>query len=169
MTDINPYSAPDADLEVESTGSGVDKVKQLPRFTTWAVVGLTIITLGIYAFYWLFSRTKMLNKLLPENKIAGWLPITTLLLYIVNLLSSYAPLGITNPDIVLITSVVSMVTRILYLIFLIIWIYAFRNRLNQLSGSSKGDLFWLGGILTFFINVYYFQYKLNNHQLKLVG
>ena len=161
MSDNNPYSAPDADLAVESTGSSIDKVKQFPRFTTWAVVGLTMITLGIYAFYWLYSRTKMLNNLLPENKVAAWLPIGTLVAYVIYFLLSFAPLVMGSPDLMAATAGLSAVFSIVYMVLFIIWVYAFRNRLNILSGSNKGDMFWLGGILTFFINVYYFQYKIN--------
>ncbi len=52
---------------------------------------------------------------------------------------------------------ISMLTMVLNLV----WAFKFRNRLNILSGSKKGDMFWLGGVLTFFFQIYYFQYKIN--------
>ena len=163
MSDNNPYSAPDADLAVETTGSGVDKVKEFPRFTTWAVVGLSIITLGIYTFYWLWSRTKILNRLLPENKISGWLPITAVLTVIVYYIVAFATpfLASASPELGAALGGLGVIVNIAYIVFFLMWVFGFRKRLNQLSGSNKGDMFWLGGILTFFINVYYFQYKIN--------
>lgn len=161
MSDNNPYTAPDADLAVESTGSAVDKVKQFPRFTTWAVVGLTLITMGIYAFYWLYSRSKMLNRQIPENKIPAWVIIGSLVTYVLYMIAAYVPLFLGDPEIMMAAAGISGILGIAYFVLFIVWIYSFRNRLNILSGSSKGDMFWLGGILTFFINVYYFQYKIN--------
>lgn len=163
MSDNNPYSAPDADLAVKNTGSGVAKVKEFPRFTTWAVVGLSIITLGIYTFYWLYSRTKILNRLLPENKIAGWLPIAAIVTLIAYYVVSIAVpfLASASPELAAGLGGLSLIVNIAYIVFYLMWVFGFRSRLNQLSGSNKGDIFWLGGILTFFINVYYFQYKIN--------
>ena len=157
MTDTNPYSAPDADLATKNTGSGNDQIKQaLPRFTTWAVVGLSIITMGIYAVYWLYSRTNTLNTLLPEaNKVPSWLPTTGLILYILYFVLSFAA-GVSE-----IFGSIFLLVVIAYIVVYIMWIYAFRKGMNTLTGSNKGDLLWIGGILTFFINIYYFQYKIN--------
>jgi len=171
MSEVNnPYSAPEANLVNEATdGSGVAAIKQFPRFTTWAVVGLAFITLGIYGYYWLYSRTKILNKLIPENPIAKWLPVTTISLMLLYWVISLAPLLFMGGDmmdpsasssmggIMLIAPLVNIAVLVLFLM----WIFGFRSRINQITGAQKGNMFWLGGILTFFINVYYFQYKIN--------
>ncbi len=162
MATVNPYLAPDADLSVETTGSSTDKIKQLPRFTTWAVFGLGSITMGGYAIYWLYSRTKTLNGLLSENKIPAWLPTATLVSYAVNIVSSFAPLAMSsNPELAMMAAGVSVISSIVYIVLFIMSVFAFRKRINILSESTKGDSSWLGGILTFFLNVYYFQYKIN--------
>jgi hypothetical protein len=165
MSDNNPYSAPDADLAVKNTDSGVEAVKKLPRFTAWAVFGLSIITLGIYGYYWLYTRTKQLNSLsAPENKIASWLPTTTIAFTVLYWIMSFVPLameGMADPTLVMIIGILSLVISIVYFVLYIMWIFAFRRCLTHLSGANKGEQFWLGGIMTFFFNVIYFQYKIN--------
>ena len=53
MTDHNPYAAPKADVVKPPSDDNFEKIKTIPRFTTWGVVGLTIITFGIYGFNWI--------------------------------------------------------------------------------------------------------------------
>ncbi|MCK5901791.1 MAG: DUF4234 domain-containing protein [Cocleimonas sp.] len=154
----NPYATPTANLQSKSTDKA--PVKQFPRFTTWAVVGLSIITMGIYTIYWLYSRTQILNTLLPENKIPSWLTTSSLIVFFLYLVMSFAPLA-NNGVMPNGMDAFSLVINLAYIVLFITWAFSFRSRLNTLSGSNKGDLFWLGGILTFFINVYYFQYRIN--------
>ena len=162
MSDNNPYAAPKADLQIEPSNKGTEKIKQLNRFTTWGVVGLTIITLGIYFIYWMYSRTKVLNNQLSTDKIAGWLIAICVFLYILTIGLSYGPLLTSlNPEMIVTLASISLVASLINIVFFLTWIYTFRNRINKLSGSHKGDSLWLGGVLTFFISVYYFQYKIN--------
>lgn len=169
MSDTNnPYLTPEANLVNEATdSSGVAAIKQFPRFTTWAVVGLAIITLGIYGYYWLYSRTKILNRLIPENPIAKWLPATTIGLMLLYWVMSLLPLFLMGGDMMSPESsmsglmIIAPIVNIAVLILFLMWIFGFRSRINQITGAQKGNMFWLGGILTFFINVYYFQYKIN--------
>lgn len=39
--------------------------------------------------------------------------------------------------------------------------FKFRNRLNQYAEAGRGDPYWLGGVATFFLYVFYLNYKLN--------
>lgn len=158
----NPYSAPDADLAVKSSGSGIDSIKEIPRFTAWAVFGLSLITFGIYSYYWLYSRTTQLNNMsAPENRVASWLPITAVSLIAVSWILSFAPLASADLATSTAFSGISAIISIVYIVFYIMWIFAFRKALHALSGANKGDMFWLGGIMTFFFNTIYFQYKIN--------
>jgi hypothetical protein len=168
MSIYNPYSAPSANLDVKSTDNKyIDKLKQFPLFSTWGVVGLTMITAGLYVYYWLYSRTLILNNLLPKKPIAGWIPIITIVLVLINqaisifLLVSTRFMELIDPDVFGTIYLISIPLNYITAIFFLIWIFSFRNRINILSRSSKGTQFWLGGILTFFINVFYFQYKIN--------
>lgn len=167
MSIHNPYLAPRADLGLKSTEKSIEKIKQFPHISTWAVIGLTIITLNLYVYYWLYTRTKILNRLLPEKPIAGWIAILTIVLMLLSQVFSLVPVFISmgieflNPEILGAIIMISPFVNLILVILFLIWIFSFRNRINILSESNKGSQFWLGGILTFFINVYYFQYKIN--------
>ena len=155
----NPYAAPNANVASDSLGQDVNKVKAFKRFTTWGVLGLAIITLGIYGYYWMFTRTKTLNALIPENKLASWLVPAVIGLGIVNIVLSLLPL--VSPDLAATLSLISLPFSIIGFVLVLMWAFGFRSRLNTISGSTKGNVFWLGPILTFFFQLYYFQYKIN--------
>lgn len=156
MSSQNPYAAPKSDVVLPSTGSAIDKIKTLPRFTTWAVLGLAIITMGIYPIYWLYSRTKRLNATLSEElKIPNWVVMGALTSYILYFVLTI--LSIFVPELAILGTLLVLV----YFVLFIIWIYKFRGVINTLTDTKRGDTVWIGPILTFFINVYYFQYKIN--------
>ena len=155
----NPYAAPASNVASDSLGQDVSKIKAFKRFTTWGVLGLAIITLGIYAYYWMYSRTKTLNSLIPENKVAGWLVPVIIIMGVINLLFSALPF--IAPEQAATIQMISAPFSIIAFVLGLTWAFKFRNRLNIISGSSKGNVFWLGPILTFFFQLYYFQYKIN--------
>lgn len=156
MSDHNPYAAPEAEVAMPSTDNAIDRIKTIKRFTTWGVVGFSIITLGIYGFYWLYSRTKTLNNSLDEGqRIPQWVILGALLSYVLYILLSIGS-GFV-PELAAIGGLLAIVYIVLYLI----WIYKFRSRINMLTATKRGDKFWIGPILTFFINIFYFQYKIN--------
>lgn len=155
----NPYAAPASNVASDSLGQDVSKIKAFKRFTTWGVIGLAIITLGIYGYYWMYSRTKILNTLIPENKVATWVVPAIIGLGAINLLISLLPF--VSPELALSLSLISLPLSLIGFVLVVMWAFKFRNRLNIISGSSKGNVFWLGPILTFFFQLYYFQYKIN--------
>lgn len=155
----NPYAAPATNVASDSLGQDVSKIKAFKRFTTWGVLGLAIITLGIYGYYWMFSRTKVLNSLIPENPVASWIVPAVLITGLINVVLSILPLAV--PSVAADLAIISLPLSIIGMVLALVWAFKFRNRLNIISGSSKGNVFWLGPILTFFFNLYYFQYKIN--------
>jgi len=161
MSDSNPYSAPKADLAVKPSGGGIEKIKHFKRFTAWGVFGLSLITYGIYTVYWLYSRTKILNELVPDNKIADWIPSTLILTTLVSIGAGIVSGGYVSAVSVGIANSIYLLSTLAYLVLYIILIFAFRNRMNVLSDSHAGSKFWIGGIMTFFFNAIYFQYKIN--------
>ena len=41
-----------------------------------------------------------------------------------------------------------------------------RNRINQISGSNKGDTLWLNPFITSILHVIYIQHKINQSLVK---
>ncbi|ODC02499.1 hypothetical protein BFW38_02000 [Terasakiispira papahanaumokuakeensis] len=164
MTDgiENPYVAPQADLEVHRDPGDLSV---FPRFSTWLVLLLSIVTLGIYAFWWIYDRTRKLNTI-SEDK----LPMGLVKTYIIfSVLGTFLPIIFT---IVMINSaqsssfaLVSLLGNLLSFVgfvLLEIWAFQFRNRLNSLT-HSQGQKTWAGGVMTFFFTALYMSYKINQH------
>jgi len=156
----NPFEAPQANLETESSGE-LSFINAFTRFTAWGVFGLSIITAGLYMYYWMFSRVKNLNTgLSSEQKIPSLLTNTVIATGIIYTIFAYAP-GFVDGSIVAVVAMATLVFMVIYMVTYLTWLFKFRNRLNILTGAKKGDQLWLGGIMTFFFNVIYFQYKIN--------
>jgi len=152
---INPYAPPKANLDapVEAT-----TVQAFPRFSAWGVFLLSGVTLGVYPVYWLYTRTRILNRLLPSNPIPKGLAFAAVVLLLGNAAGSFLEgiypgnLGVRG---------MSSLIGLAFSIVNLCWVFMFRNRVNEHCVSHKGDRYWLGGVLTFFFQVLYLQYKLN--------
>lgn len=154
----NPYAAPEADLEVQQAAGDISV---FPRFSTWAVFGLSIITLGIYTIYWLYDRTRKLNSI-SENQISQGVVSASVGLFVASGISSIV-VAVVGPSssfgaLVLVDGLLGLASGIMILV----WAFKFRNRLNRVT-NSEGKPTWAGPILTFFFNVLYLSYKINQH------
>jgi len=149
----NPYQTPEASVE---TASGGKLSSVFDRFSAWGVFGLLLITLGIYGLYWLYNRTQRLNQHV-ENPISSTFITTTLVLYVIGILTNFAPLLGIAPEISLALGLAGLVGTIMWFV----WLYKLRNRIHDYLSASKEKGNWFGPILTFFFNVIYLQYKIN--------
>ncbi|SIQ86753.1 DUF4234 domain-containing protein [Marinobacterium stanieri] len=150
----NPYAAPEAELEVQQAEGDLSVFKY---FTTWAVLGLSIITLGIYPIYWLYNRTQKLNTITPTPISQGFVTAALVIMILSTVLSYVLPfLGSTL--LVLIGNLISLVSTVLFFV----WVFKFRNRLNAVT-QSQGQPTWAGPVLTFFFSIFYLNYKINQH------
>ncbi len=142
------YQAPGSDLAGDGEQVGVQNFK---RFSAWGVFGLSVITLGLYPIYWLYSRARKLNEF-HQNPLSE-----PLLLAYVGVSIAILVLSFTEPFVPALGAMsgaldsLSLVNLVLYLMVL----FKLRNRLAEVIGGS------LGGIMTFFFNVIYLQYKIN--------
>lgn len=138
----NPYEAPQSDIQLESG------ILRYERFSTWAVLGLSIITFGIYSIYWFSSRTKTLNEI-TEDPIPSSFTVAAIVLYVVNILSSFVVA--LKPELEVISSIINLISSVM----IIVWAFKMRNRLEPIMKKS------LNGVMVFFFNVYYLNYKIN--------
>ena len=152
MSDI--YKTPSSDLVVRPADS-IGNIAVFTRFSTWYVLGLSIVTLNLYAAYWLYTRTKKLNGIV-RNPISNLFCRITVALYCL----SYAVFAggeiadIADPYFVLASAAVDISGNILALV----WVYMFRNRLHR---EFAGENFRIGIIAPFFFMHLYLNYKLN--------
>lgn len=146
----NPYKTPDATL-VQTASD--DSIQSFNRFSAWWVFGLTILTLGIYPYYWMYSRAKIINSM-HQDKIS---PVLMFLFLIVVALSYASGFFGDSQAAVLVGLVITLVYLVLYLMVL----FKIRNRLQDIMNRSSNHEHKLGPVLTFFFYAIYLQYKIN--------
>lgn len=157
-TQNNPYTAPEADLNTATSGNGITV---FDRFSAWGVFGLMFITLGIYYVYWAYTRTQRINSVV-ENKISDAFILTTMGLYIVYFFASFAT-PFFGDSLGMFFEIAVGILGLAATILPIVWVFKIRNRINQVTGSEKGDTTWLGPVMTFFFSAIYLQYKINQN------
>lgn len=152
-TPENAFEAPQANLHDTSLEK---PILQLERFSAWGVFGLSIITFGIYFVYWLYTRTPKANELSQENKLSMNILYAYLALYVASFVTSFTATD-DNTTLVMINFVLSMVNFILYILV----VFGLRKVLSEVINKGSTEEIKLGGVLTFFFSVIYFQYKIN--------
>lgn len=145
----NIYEAPEAELTQQNNG-GNKPILNFDRFSAWGVFFLCLFTFGIYSVYWLVSRTNKANAL-AENQVSQNLVYGYIALYVINIGLAFTsiPEGLSA-----IVSLVSFVVGI-------VLVFSLRTSIKELINEGSNEPVHLGGILTFFFNVIYFQYKIN--------
>jgi hypothetical protein len=132
---------------------------QLPRATgtfvasaPWWIIPLTIITLGVYPSYWLYSRVKTLNALVANDAIAEGLPLAGLLLngatLIVALVNEAYPNLIGMP-------LIALFVKLAFFIVNLVCVFSFRDELHEhpdrgfrevIPPERTGDIFSAGAL-----------------------
>lgn len=134
-------------------------ITQLKSQSTWRLIFLGILTLGIYTVYYIKRQTRILNKHLDsKQQISEGFVKTILILAYVNtiLLLPYCLVNAGHP-IGLIREVLDYVLNFLILI----WAFKARNRINMLIAGTKSQQYWFSGFWTFIFSFLYFNYKIN--------
>ncbi|WP_428240581.1 DUF4234 domain-containing protein [Gynuella sp.] len=152
MTDV--YKTPSSNLEMQASG---EDLQAFGRFSAWGVFFLSLVTLGIYSMYWMFSRTKILNRI-SDQGISSSVIWVTLVAYIINMVLSYGGALLLNSQFVVLVQLLAAVT---YFIFMLIWIFGFRAEIVRIAQSHGQPDFRANGVLTFFFQTLYMQYKIN--------
>ncbi|AWB68378.1 hypothetical protein C2869_19080 [Saccharobesus litoralis] len=147
----NAFEAPKADLQ---SGSGAQDILEFKRFSAWGVFFLSIITLGIYYLYWLYSRGIQMNEFAQEAKVK----MNALYAYIVlSVLANILGIFDENTELAIASGVLSLIGFVFY----IIAVFSMRAALQEVINKSASEPVKLGGVLTFFFSAIYFQYKTN--------
>lgn len=145
---------------------------RFPRMQPFTTLLLTIITLGLYVPYWLYTRTRVLNGLCPAKPVPSIiiaLCMGSLLMFVILLFQFLNQLPETivveqlqnHPDFVKLMDV-AMAVNFLQLL----WAIFFCHRLNNCTRAKPGDryyssYFFLTLAHLLIVNIFYLQYKLN--------
>lgn len=151
----NPYNTPRSDLSNEVAKG--QRMQQLPRISTWYVLGLMILTLGLYYPYWLYTRTEVINRV-HNRPIAMNTVIAILVLYALSQVLSFMD-GFYSGEYQMQAGIIGLLSAIANLY----WVFMVRNRINEMAEAPTPQGYWLSGIITFFLHVLYMQYKINEY------
>lgn len=154
--DSGPEHSPNSGSLDDKPGS---PMQSLPRISTWRVVAFSILSLGIYNTYWLFTRTQLINRL-HDEKIPMSVPHTVIGLLLVNFIFSI--MSGANPDNTDYHELASL-SGLFFSLGNVFWVFMLRHRIHRMTLAGEKSLFWLNGIFTFLFQVAYLQYKINEY------
>jgi Domain of unknown function (DUF4234) len=152
-----PEHSPGSGSANGDTTSG--PMQSLPRIPTLTIVAFSILSLGLYGTYWLFTRTQIINQV-HDKKIPMGVPHMVIGLLLVNLIFSI--MSGVNPDNMEYRELASL-SGLSFSLGNLFWVFLLRNRIHRITFAGKKSLFWLNGIFTFLFQVFYLQYKINEY------
>jgi hypothetical protein len=150
----DPYAPPGAIVADPAPASYGD----FRRISTWWIIPLWVITLGLYPSYWLYSRVKTLNALSTTDAIPEGLPLAGLLLNAGNLIAAFV--NAAYPDLMGIPLIAFFVQLASFIVNLVC-VFSFRDELEEHPTEHSERSYHLSGLATFFLQVLYLNYKLN--------
>ncbi|WP_028579640.1 hypothetical protein [Desulfogranum japonicum] len=156
----NVYAPPQANLIDKNLNSETDSLlHDLKYRSTWSLLLLTVVTLGVYSAHYVRRQSMVINTYLGEDEQIS--PV----FYNIILVSSYILLilillyvsVLQNDSLDLASDICSRGSNIL----LLIWAFMARKKMNSLLSAVKGGDYWFHGFWTFFFQHLYFNYKIN--------
>lgn len=143
---------------VAQPASDATNIGEFREQSVLAVIGLSIITFGIYMPFWFDRQAKVIDRLLPYNPVSRGLVGSVYVLFILSIVW-IIPEILTNEDsgVMLLSSLIDLSGNICALVL----IFKIRNRINIILGARPGDPRWFSGVWTFFLTLFYVQGKIN--------
>ena len=141
------------------SNSSATGIQAFPRFSTWYVVALSLVTLGVYSVYWMHHRSLILARIHPQE------PINRLfMLFAIGVWAFSFVLALTGepqpyPPEPSALFWLQFASAILFLV----WAFLFHFRLNRFLKASGLPHQPLNPVLTFLFQALYLAYKLNQN------
>jgi hypothetical protein len=160
MTEQNPYSAPESNLDTPKAITGTSKIHIFDRFGSLIVFLLSGLTLNLYMIFWLHNRTTKLNTI-ADKKISIVLLYVMLVTGVVTFMMIVIPESFFEGSMILTTAI--LIALPIYAVTYFIILYKIRARLINILNDdiAEEEHVHVGVIMTFFFNVIYLQYKIN--------
>ena len=147
-------------MGLENGGSASGSFYGLTRKSVWLMIGLTIITLGIYEPYWYLTRLQRFNALSSSAKFNQTAILIWLVWFVVE--AMIFVFVIVSPESSTVQSL-EVIEDLVYLsaaIFAIILAFRAKKILQEHLAVIEND-FSMSGVATFFFQFFYIQYKIN--------
>ena len=144
---------------MESSLQQTHLIQALRSQSTWRLLGLGLVTYGVYFAHYVAKQTRVLNaELAPEQHIPRQVVLWTFFLQYLSLALFFGYLFVEESHPI---ATLSNVIDRLSFIPLLIWGFMARNRVNSACGISRTEVAWFHGLWTFLFSPLYFNYKIN--------
>jgi len=138
----------------------LDQINLFKEQSTWSLFFFSMITYGVYTFFYVLRQSKRINSQLPEGEtyIPAYFMNILLVLTILSvpLFIGYIFVPYGHP-----IDVASDLVDFTWGVMMIIWGFMARNRMHAIFGIKEGDQEWFHGLYTFLFTPLYFNYKIN--------
>ncbi len=125
--------------------------------SVWLVLLLTLITLGIYAVFWLRRQSALVNSLRPDLNLSVAYANVVL---VVAFLGAGLDVASWINDASSLDNAASLGDRLFGIMALVLSLQV-RGGFNRLLGLEKTSPYWFGAVWTWLFGVVYLQYKIN--------
>lgn len=137
----------------------ISSIKGFKEQSTWALLGLGIITYGVYFAHYIKKQTAKINRLTADDKaISGGFVNSIVAMSYISLALFFAYMIVDDGHPI---EAVSNVADRVWGIMLIVWGFMARNRINSYYEVASDDQNWFHGLWTFLFSPMYFNYKVN--------
>ena len=134
--------------------SDINELKDQINTKTLNLFLLTLVTAGIYPCMWLFRNHKIIDKVTSvqtaSDNFVIWIAVSAGLGVYLS--------GIDDPGILLLSSILSLTTSILYLV----WAFKARSALQEYAQNVHQINLKMNGFYTFLFGLYYINYCIND-------
>jgi len=139
--------------------STTDLVHNLKSQSTWRLLGLGLITYGVYYAHYIARQSRTINaELSPTSHISTGFVATIYFFSYVSLALFVAYLFVDDAH--PIAKLSTALDRIC-IVLILVWGFVARNRINHLLGLTKTNPNWFHGAWTFLFSPLYFNYRVN--------
>ncbi|AJQ97881.1 DUF4234 domain-containing protein [Gynuella sunshinyii] len=152
MTDI--YKTPSSSVNIPDF---IEDLNAFKRVSVWRMVFLTIVTLGVYPIYWMYTRTQILNSITSQGISSSVIRIALVSggVYLLSPILGQYLVGHQFAAAMKLFAVAS------YIVFTLIWLFGLRAEITRIARNQGQSDFHANGVLTYFFQMLYLQYKIN--------
>ncbi|MDR3706821.1 MAG: hypothetical protein P4L33_00855 [Capsulimonadaceae bacterium] len=145
------------------SGEGTADIREFERQNEFLLLLLLIVTLGLYAPFWMLRTAKVVDRVIPSKAIPIPLIWTLLCLQIANFVVAFAAgmVGVTAPSMARLFHEGDQAVGLLVGVFGLFLAFWFRGTLNAVLERTAPKLRGFGTVGTFFFGVLYLQIRLN--------
>ena len=134
-------------------------IEKLKDQSTWKLLGLGIITYGVYFAYYVRRQTDKINSYIDgQAAISNGFIISFFVMSYLSaaLFIAYILVPYGHP-----VETVSDFSDWIWVIMLLVWGFKARNRINSICRFDRSSSSWFHGFWTFLFTPFYFNYKVN--------